>query len=298
MHPGELERIILRVLSEEELCGYDLWKNLSSKGFKFHSNHIYVTLAGMERRGLVSSRWLDKDNGTKAPRKHLYTIGGKGIEEMNTYLTEALNLLMTSYVNFIRNVEDYSGFSSVIMQASASLQMPLPAEGARIVLAIPYHDPLTCYQMIYSLSDTFRSTQLYVITPPEMELHQVRANMTTLHGWRYDMPLRDGFADYLIMEGFPRQVSEQKTVAECARVVGGEGIFIIQVKNAMVSEKKSQYPFFSEYVERLYYDLFRQDREISQKGLSLLLSRHFGALKEIDFLGTTLFYCREKAQAN
>lgn len=291
----ELERTILKILSEEEeTYGYNLWKRLSSKGFKFQSNHLYVTLKEMERKGLLKGRWEMNENVSNGLRIHLYSIDKKGVEAVNSNLADALNLLMTSYVNFMRKIEDFSGFSKVIIQASKAMQMPIPSKGMRIVLSVPYHDPLTCYQLIFSLSDAFPESLLYVITPPNMELYESRPNITVLHGWRYDIPLKDEFADYLILEGFPKQVPEEKTIIECTRVLKYNGNFIAQVKNTMVEEKRPQYPFFSEYVEKLFYELFQQDREINQKHLGFLLSSYFGNMREAELSGTTLFYCSKK----
>lgn len=287
---GDLERNILRMISEEEeICGYELWKRMSSKGIKCHSNHLYVVLKDMEKEGILKGRWVERENHSGA-RKHLYSIGKEGKDVMNSILKDSLSVLMTSYVNEMRQLNDYSGFASVIAQASVQLGLPTPAEDEKIVLSIPYHDPLTCYQLIFSLTDSFPNSSLYLVTPPKMEIYESRPNMTVLHGWRHDMPLKDEFADLVILEGFPYQVSEEETIRECFRVLKEGGNLVVQVKNTMVEEREPEFPFFSEYVEKLYYELFQQDRKISREKVASILQRYFKKQTEANIMGTTVFY--------
>ena len=287
---SDMEKIIMKMISEEEeIYGYDLWKKLSLKGIKCHTNHLYVVLKEMEKKGILKGRWVD-EGGHGGAKRHLYSIGSKGREAINSSLKDSLNLLMTSYLNHMRQVKDFSGFVKVLVQASIQLSLPVPAEGDRIVLAVPYHDPLTCYQLIFSMTDSFPYSSVYLVTPPKMEIFEQRSNMTVLHGWRYDIPLRDGFADFVILEGFPSQTSEEETIAECARVLKEGGNFVAQIKNTMVEEKVPEFPFFSEYVEMLYYELFEQDRKVSTDKLRTVLSTHFTDVKDTDINGTTMFY--------
>ncbi len=234
-------------------------------------------------------RHLESNGG----RRHLYSVGGKGKEALDSSLMESLTLLMTSYVNYMRHIEDFTGFAKVLIVASTQLEMPVPQEGERVVLAVSYHDPLTCYQLIFSLTDLFPQSEVYVVAPPGMEIFEQRKNMTVLHGWRYDIPLKDGFADYVIIEGFPSKVSEDKTIGEAMRVLRSGGNFVAQVKNTMVKEKRPEYPFFSEYVEELYYQLFKQDREISTEHIESLLAKYSQQQKSADINGTTMFHCRK-----
>ena len=286
----DIERNILKLISEEEeICGYDLWKRLTSKGVKCHSNHLYVVLKDMEKEGILKGRWVEEGNHNGV-KKHLYSMGKEGKEAMDSALRDSLSLLMTSYLNEMRQVKDYSGFAKVIVQASLQLGLPIPSKGERIVLSVPYHDPLTCYQIIFSLTDSFPNSSVYLVTPPRMEIYETRPNLTVLHGWRYDMPLKDGFADFLILEGFPSQVPEDETIRECMRVLKEGGNFVVQVKNTMVEERAPEFPFFSEYVEKLYYELFQQDRKISREKVAAIFPRYFKGRTETDIMGTTMFY--------
>ncbi len=290
----DIERNVLNVLSEEEeIHGYDLWKRLSSKGIKCHSNHLYIILKEMEEKGLLKGRWEENGKNINGGRRHLYSMGREGTEALNSSLMESLSLLMTSYVNYMRHKEDFTGFGKVVIDAFTQLDSPLPKEGEIVVLALSYHDPLTCYQLIFSLTDLFPRNAIYVVTPPGMEIFERRRNMTVLQGWRYDIPLKDGFTDYVIIEGFPSQVSEDETIDEAMRILRSGGKFVAQVKNTMVKEKRPEYPFFSEYVEELYYQLFKQDSEISVENIEKILTKYSRNQKSTDMMGTTVFYCEK-----
>lgn len=63
------------MLLDSELSGYDLYKEMTRKGVRIHSNYLYMVLTSMHRRRLLKDRWVE---GAGRPRRHLYSLSREG----------------------------------------------------------------------------------------------------------------------------------------------------------------------------------------------------------------------------
>src|SRR5438132_314907 len=176
MNKEALKRLIIRILIDREISGYDAYKELVTKGIRLRSNYLYMILSEMRDKGLLKARWVENQRG---PRKHLYSLS-------------------------------------------------------------------------------------------------------------------DGFADYLMLEGFPRAAPEMKTILECARVLNDRGHLLIRVPSVMLEESRPRFGNFAEFALKQYYDISDQDRMVSLARVKSLLGESFGKLIEADFRGTLVLYAGEK----
>lgn len=290
MKKDELKRLIIRMLLEREVYGYEISKELSMKGVKLRPNYVYTILNEMEKRGLLKGKWVKNPTG---PRRHFYSLSEKGEEEFRRMIKEALNLLMGAYIRFNLTIQDFSGFIRMAEGFATALGAPVPTtEKIRFVLVIPYYDPLICYPFIYNICEFFPNSSIYIVKPPELKIYEQGPNLTLLDGWRHDIPLKDDFADFLMVMGFPKRISEHEAIREWARVLKDVGHIIIQVSNVMIEEKAPRYPLFSEFVAKLYYDVYDEDRTISIERVKRLLLRYFNEVKDMEALDATLFYAK------
>ena len=79
MIKGYIESIILSLLAEEDLYGYDIAKrvrNTSRDTFEIKEGTMYVVLKRLENNGLVESYWDDSLSG--GGRRRYHHISDKG----------------------------------------------------------------------------------------------------------------------------------------------------------------------------------------------------------------------------
>jgi DNA-binding PadR family transcriptional regulator len=97
---GNAETLVLGLLAENAQHGYQLRKELATRSrhyFQFAFGRLYPLLAAMERRGLVTARWM-KAGRSRERRK--YAITAKGLAELRTrkqkwrQFSEAMNRLL------------------------------------------------------------------------------------------------------------------------------------------------------------------------------------------------------------
>jgi PadR family transcriptional regulator PadR len=76
---GSTELLILALLEERDLHGYDLGRLIDQRSrgeISFHVASLYPTLYRMEDRGLIEGRWVEKP-GQRRRRYYRLTAAGK-----------------------------------------------------------------------------------------------------------------------------------------------------------------------------------------------------------------------------
>ncbi len=82
--------LFLRLLDEKPMHGYQLMEELEKRGLaqpdKIEPGAVYTALRRMEHRGLVTSKWEEKETG---PDRRIYTV----TEEGKKVLKQGLELM-------------------------------------------------------------------------------------------------------------------------------------------------------------------------------------------------------------
>lgn len=85
---GTLEMILLKLLAEREMYGYQLVSTLeerSEQRFQIKEGTLYPVLYRLEDAGLIEARWETPERGT--PRKY-YRLTNAGVERLQTLISE------------------------------------------------------------------------------------------------------------------------------------------------------------------------------------------------------------------
>ena len=84
---GWIQFLILRVLYEKPMHGYQLMEELEERGFvlprRLESGAVYTALRRMEAHGLLESSWEKVETG---PDRHIYTVTKAGVQALKTGL--------------------------------------------------------------------------------------------------------------------------------------------------------------------------------------------------------------------
>ncbi|WP_130734724.1 PadR family transcriptional regulator [Flavobacterium sp. J27] len=83
---GTLSFIILNILKRKQFYGYELIDQVKKiTKIEMAEGTIYPLMNRLEKQGLISSKWVEKDSGV--PRKYceLTNAGKQSLEEMNLY---------------------------------------------------------------------------------------------------------------------------------------------------------------------------------------------------------------------
>jgi DNA-binding PadR family transcriptional regulator len=274
-------RLITRILLYQELAGYNIFRQVLSKGVKVRPNYLYMILTGMRSNGLLSARWIESSKG--GPKRHLYSLSQKGKEQFRNMVNDSLTIMMDAYVQAnlrARDVQDHANGLRTSLELSG---VPYPRGADKFVIATPPFDPLICLPLGFRIiSEIFPSTSLIVVKPQGINFYDERPNITFVDGQRHDMPLKDGFADYLMLEGFPKEATARSTIRECARVLKKDGHFILRFPIIMTEERRPKWTNFAEFAMNQYYEVFESDRGVSREEVKTLVSEYFDTHGEVE----------------
>ncbi len=278
LEKGALRRLIMRTLVNRELSGYDLWKELGAKGVKIRTNYLYMALVDMHARDLLNARWVDNPRG---PRRHLYSLSAKGQKELTKLLAESLEFVAAAFTRANVTARNLPEHVESVRTSFSAMGLPPPGQGKKIVLTTPPLDPLICFPLSYqAFGEAFPRASITVVKPAGMALIVDCPNVTFVDGNRNSVPLKDGFADYLFLEGFPAESSVEATIAESLRVLKDEGYLIARVPAVMTEEKKPGFSNLAEFAYRAYFDFTGLDRVVSVERVKQILSKHATSLGE------------------
>jgi PadR family transcriptional regulator PadR len=87
---GTLEMILLKLLSEKPMYGYELVSTLERRGgqpFQLKEGTLYPVLYRMENAGWIQARWETLERGV--PRKY-YQLTPSGDEQLKTLISDWL----------------------------------------------------------------------------------------------------------------------------------------------------------------------------------------------------------------
>ncbi len=88
MKRGTLEMILLRLLSERPMYGYELVSTLEKRGgeqFQLKEGTLYPVLYRLESAGLIEPKWETLERGV--PRKY-YTLTPAGVEQLQGLMND------------------------------------------------------------------------------------------------------------------------------------------------------------------------------------------------------------------
>lgn len=99
---GNAETLVLSLLAQDECYGYQLRKELALRShhyFQFAFGRLYPLLRGMEKRALVTARWV---KAGKVRQRKQYTLTDKGRTELQERIRKwqqfstAMDLVLSS----------------------------------------------------------------------------------------------------------------------------------------------------------------------------------------------------------
>jgi len=86
------------MFGDREFYGYDVHKKISALDVKIEISRLYRVLNEMLREGLLEGRWEKSHLG---PRKRVYKLGGKGREELDNFLLDAIETVHMFYGKYL-----------------------------------------------------------------------------------------------------------------------------------------------------------------------------------------------------
>jgi PadR family transcriptional regulator PadR len=263
MRKDDLKKTIIEIISSEELHGYEVQKQLTSKGLRLNISYLYRVLAEMQRDGYLEKRLMKSAFG---PEKKVYRLGEKGSAELDQELKNAVKIIHKKYI-------EYLGKLPPEKSAIRKLRRLLDAQvsGDRKILVVA---PRVFYDwMISAPCSKFREGKIYLIKPPSEKVNVESANLSILDGTAENILLKDNFVNAVRVHGEPRNI--HKAVEELHRVLRKDGSLALIVPYSHPQKDDSPLTM-GEFVEKVEHEFSEEDRtQLDFTATASLLSRLF-----------------------
>lgn len=200
-----------------EMYGYELRKNLLSKGETLQLSYLYKTLKEMCKEGFLESR-LKQDSG---PRKRLYRLTPLGRKELGKIFGDATELIHDFYEDYVTRLppQFFSGKFNMMMAEAAA---------GRKTVGCVITEPMTQLHrdILYDWCKRPSVEYTYLIKPRGVKADCEAANLKVLDGSLEDIPLKEKSLDALLVVDLQDAVNLKASCREFRRVLKHGGLMI------------------------------------------------------------------------
>jgi DNA-binding PadR family transcriptional regulator len=228
MRTDVLKRKILQMFNDNEFHGYDISKKLAKDSKEIELSRLYRVLNDMAREGFLVGRWEKSERG---PRKKVYSLDTKGIEEREKMLLDAIEIVHNHYDQYIMSLpREYSVFEILVSK------MVKEMEGEpNIVYIAPFFSNIH-HRMISTILDYLPGASVYLVMPKNEEISLDTPSLIQMEGFFSDIPLKNQYADLLFVTGVPPVNSVDKSIEEWKRCLKEDGKIAIVTPSILLEE--------------------------------------------------------------
>jgi DNA-binding PadR family transcriptional regulator len=266
-----------------EFHGYEAHKRLTSEGVNIGLSRLYRVLNEMLGEGLLESRW---DSSQRGPKIRLYHLGKKGKEELDKMLSDAIEDVHYFYDEYLLGLPpEVNAFNHVCRLLSSNLN----GKG-NIVFVTPQvreqHE-----KIIRGLHSVDPEAKIYLVKPESVAV-DLKLDLSSLDGTSSSIPLKDGFADLLIVLSIPKKDLLETAFRELQRVLKQSGTLALIAPTASI--KKYEDPLtMGDFLEKYEYETTGVDEQLDMEFIEASLKKFFRRCQEKHVVHMTILLAFE-----
>lgn len=234
MRTDVLKRRILQMFNDNEFHGYDISKKLADDSEEIELSRLYRVLNNMASEGLLKGRWEKSERG---PRKKVYSLDTKGIDERENMLLEAIEIVHDHYDRYIMELpKEYSVFEILVGKIMKGVDNPL-----NVIYITPFFASIH-HRMITTILEHSPESNVYLIMPEQGEVSLKSPNLVPMEGFYTDIPLKQDFSDLVFISGVPPVNMLDSAIEEWKRSLKDEGKVAIITPSILLEETHHPMP--------------------------------------------------------
>lgn len=284
MRTEALETTVLEISRAREFYGYEIQKELLSKGVKVEIGRLYRVLAGMLSKGLLEARWKKSALG---PRKRVYRIGRNGRRGLDRILLNAIGTVHRFYEEYMMTLPPrLNTLNSICTYLTKGLKSQ-----ATIACVSPTNITMPL-KLMRTIQGEMKHAKIYLVSPGSMALGTESGGIFLMNGAYNNIPLKEGYVDLLIVEDLPRRKLVKTALKEWRRVLGLEGRLAI-ITPTVFAEKYKDPLTIGEFVEKHEREPSEKIEHASKQHLIPLLKNLFHRVEGREVVHMTILVASE-----
>ena len=234
MRTDVLRKNIIQMFNDTEIHGYDISKKLAEKSEEIELSRLYRVLNDMAREGILIGRWVKSERG---PRKKVYSLDTKGIEEREKMLLKAIEIVHDHYDKYIMDLpSEHSVFEILVGKIAKELK-----NSPNIVYITPFFATIH-HRMINTILEHLPGANVYLIMPRQVEISLKTPNLVQMEGFYADIPLKQNLCDLILITGVPPVNILDKAIVEWKRCLKDGGKVAIVTPSILLEEAHHPMP--------------------------------------------------------
>jgi DNA-binding PadR family transcriptional regulator len=262
-----------------EFYGYEIHRELLSKGFKVEIGRFYRVLARMLKEELLESRWEKSQLG---PRKRMYRLSRKGREELDRALLLAIRIVHDFYEEYLLTLpHKFNPLNQVCLFLTRGLK------GKRNIVCVASKYSSMVEKLVQTLHGDVSQGRTYLVVPDSMGVNSNLHGPLLLNGAYDNIPLKEGYVDLLVVANLPRK-KLKTALSEWRRVLTQTGRLAIVTPTALV--RKYQDPLaMGEFLEKHENEPAGRIEHVDKQCINALLKKLFHTVEERQIVHMTIF---------
>jgi DNA-binding PadR family transcriptional regulator len=271
------------MFNDSEYHGYDINKHLAEESADVELSRLYRVLNDMENEGILKGHWEKNDRG---PRKKVYSLGEKGIQEREKMLLEAIETVHAHYDQYIMGLPpEHSVFELIVNK----LLEETPEEG-NLGFITPVFASIH-HRILLTINKKRPEATVYLISPHQIELDNQLQNIIQLDGFYNDIPLKEDFLAVLTIVGIPPVNLIDKCITEWKRSLASGGRLAILTPTVLVEKFHHPMPI-GQFIENYEHTATRKQEFPNRESLEGLLRANFYEVISEKIIHVSTFFAR------
>jgi len=279
MRTPELKTIILRMMGEREVYGYEIHRELEQRNIVVGIGRLYSILAEMKNEDLLKDRWERSQSG---PKRRVYKISKKGIKEREKILMGAIRTVHDFYVEYLNSLQPENSPFNII---SGVLAKTLPKNSNIGYAATTFSGPLR--KILNHLRNDVPDGKKYAISPHASELNLEFDDVFVVEGTFEDIPMKDNHLDLLVVTGSISSNCLVACLSEWSRVLTNDGVLAIVTPTATITSYEDPLGI-GEFIEQREHPHLEGEETLNSKILRDEMSNYFEETDEIKVIHITI----------
>jgi len=276
---ADLKKTILEVSGDREFYGYEVHKDLVSRGVEIEISRLYRVLTEMLRDELLEGRW---EKSRKGPKRRMYKIGEKGKDELDKIFLDAIQIVHMFYGKYLMGLLPK-------INVLNDIYSPLTGElkkQSNIACVTPQYMPIHEWFM-RTVHKASPQGQIYLIKKGSARIDLKLDNLTVMNGSYCNISLRKDFLDLLVVVDLPQKNSLEKALNEWHRVLKTDGKLGI-LTPAILLQKHEDPLTIGDFVEKYEHETIEKGEKIDKKFLQAQLKNFYVGVEERQIVHMTL----------
>jgi PadR family transcriptional regulator PadR len=266
-----LKKTILDFFSSKDMYGDEVKKRLTLDGNNIEIGRIYGILKELNNEGMLIDRWEKSSSG---PKRRIYSISERGREAIKTNLLEAISIVHKHYGEYLLSLYPKVDILGDILNLFFK-----GMSGKKNIGYMAYKNYGMTEMIISRIQRMMPEGRVFLVKPRSVDIVLNNKSVEILSGEYEDIPLRDNYADLLLIIDLPEEEQLESCIKEWHRVLSPEGYLGIITPTVLVKNRVDPIGI-GDYVEQLEHEVLGQCNYIEGECLKKELHNSFSEVKD------------------